>query len=385
MKEVFEVFIFDYMSCLVPGDYLSLDKTLYPMSTQISFKEYNPNKPAKYGLLLKAINAASYPYTFTAAPYCGKPVGDPGEYYARGTSEIVKKMVDRLKSIVSLAGRNISFDGLYTSIPLALWLYQKNITSTGTVQINRKGIPTEIKDVKQREPLSSEIYWQKDGPLSLSSYVVKSSTGKKNVLMLSAPEPILGTTKDDNCHKLGLYKLHDFTKGGTDIVDQRMRFHTTKTKSRKWTLVMFACMLDTARVNSSTIFALNQGKDPIKEKSFECTYQLVMELVKPTIEMRNQVFLSSKIKLKIAVLDRPVPQPAPHRNDGPALGATRKRSTTKCMCQKAAAGKDYSKKKVLFPVSRHFVSLVVMQHVRNICFKNALAVPITMQYNMAIF
>jgi len=46
-------------------------------------------------------------------------------------------------------------------------------------------------------------------------------------------------------------------------------------------------MLDTARVNSSTIFALNQGKDPIKEKSFEYTYHLVMELVKLTIEMRN--------------------------------------------------------------------------------------------------
>ena len=65
--------------------------------------------------------------------------------------------------------------------------------------------------------------------------------------MLPTLEPILGTTKDDNCHKLGLYKLYDLAKGGTDIVDQRMGFHTTKTKSRKWTLVMFAYMLDTAR------------------------------------------------------------------------------------------------------------------------------------------
>ena len=32
---------------------------------------------------------------------------------------------------------------------------------------------------------------------------------------------------------------------------------------------MFAYMLDTARVKSSTIFGLNQGKDPIKGKSFE--------------------------------------------------------------------------------------------------------------------
>ena len=51
--------------------------------------------------------------------------------------------------------------------------------------------------------------------------------------MLSTLEPILGTTKNDNCHKLGLYKLYDFTKCGTDIADQRMGFYTTKTKSRK--------------------------------------------------------------------------------------------------------------------------------------------------------
>ena len=156
-----------------------------------------------------------------------------------------------------------------------------------------------------------------------------------------------------------------------------------KNKIRKWTLVIFAFMLDTAQVNSSTIFALNEGKDPIKEKSSEYTYRLVMELVKPTTEMGNQVFLASKIQQKIAlVLDRPVPQPESYRNDGPTLGATRKRWS---MCQKAAAGKDYSKKRVIFPVSRDFVSLVVMHHVRNICFKNVLAVPIIMQYNMAIF
>ena len=67
----------------------------------------------------------------------------------------------------------------------------------------------------------------------LPSYVVKSSMGKKNVFILSILELILGTTKDDNCHKLGLYRLCDFTKGGTDIVDQRMGFHTVETKSRK--------------------------------------------------------------------------------------------------------------------------------------------------------
>ncbi|CAB4002415.1 Hypothetical predicted protein [Paramuricea clavata] len=76
IREIFESFNFECMSCLVPNDYLSLDETLYPMRNQISFKQYNPNKPAKYGLLFKAINAARYPYTLIASPYCGKPTDD---------------------------------------------------------------------------------------------------------------------------------------------------------------------------------------------------------------------------------------------------------------------------------------------------------------------
>ena len=91
----------------------------------ISFEHYNPNKPVRYGLLLKAIDAPCCPYTFIAAPRCGKPVEDPGEYYVFGTFEVVKEKVDHFESIVTLAGRNISFDRLYTSIPLAFRLYQK--------------------------------------------------------------------------------------------------------------------------------------------------------------------------------------------------------------------------------------------------------------------
>ena len=157
MRGVFEVFNFEYMSCLVAGDYLSLDETLYPLRTQISFKQYNPNKAAEYGLLLKAINAARYPYTFITAPYCGKLVRDPGEYYVSGTFEIVKKMIDRLESIVSLAGRNISFGSCILQFLLLCGCTKKNISSLGTMQTNWKGIPTKIKDVKQREPLYSEI------------------------------------------------------------------------------------------------------------------------------------------------------------------------------------------------------------------------------------
>ena len=42
------------------------------MRSQISFKTYIANKPHKYGILFKSINAARFPYIFCCLPYCGK-------------------------------------------------------------------------------------------------------------------------------------------------------------------------------------------------------------------------------------------------------------------------------------------------------------------------
>ena len=64
----------------------------YPTQISIAFKQYNPKKPARYGMLFKSINACRYPYTFTSFTYAGKPrnhdsqplcttVRDTVEYY----------------------------------------------------------------------------------------------------------------------------------------------------------------------------------------------------------------------------------------------------------------------------------------------------------------
>ena len=74
---------------------------------------------------------------------------------------------------------------------------------------------------------------------------------------------------DDDRNKAGLYKLHDFTKGGTNIVDQRMGFYICKFKSRKWSMVAFSYIVNKACMNSSALFALNGNKDPWKQSSSE--------------------------------------------------------------------------------------------------------------------
>ena len=87
--------------------------------------------------------------------------------------------------------------------------------------------------------------------------------------MLSTVEPLVGNTIDDGKCKPAIIKFDDFTKGGTDIIDQKMGYYTVKTKSCRWTMVAFAYLLDTIRVNASTVLAVNKKVDPKKKESFD--------------------------------------------------------------------------------------------------------------------
>ena len=120
----------------------------------------------------------------------------------------------------------------------------------------------------------------------------QKNTGLRNVLLLSTVQPILGVIKNPK-KKPAIYKLYDYTKGGTDIIDQRVGTYSCYTKSRRWTMAAFSHVLDTCRVNASTVFALNKGQDPRKQKSFNFVLDLASELILPQIKERRLTGLKS--------------------------------------------------------------------------------------------
>lgn len=136
--------------------------------------------------------------------------------------------MNQLSSSVDVCGKTISLDRLYTSLELFEWLMTKDITVVGTIDQSRKGIPSQIKEVNGRQDNSYEVYREKSqGKMYLNSCVKQTkSKGLRNVLLLSTLPSLLGVTKDDQQKKPAIYKLYDFTKGGTDIIDQRINFYT---------------------------------------------------------------------------------------------------------------------------------------------------------------
>ena len=81
-----------------------------------------------------------------------------------------------------------------------------------------------------------------------------------------------------------------------------MGFYTCKPKSRKWTITVFSYVIDMARVNSSTTFALQKKYDPCKQDSFEYCYTLLYQLVKPFIQSRSLNGFNTLVRQKIELV-----------------------------------------------------------------------------------
>ena len=98
-----------------------------------------------------------------------------------------------------------------------------------------------------------------------------------------------------------MIKLYNFTKGGTDTVDQLNHYHTCRSRKFKWDVVALFYMLDTIRVNSKTIWCIKQGPDVQKFKSFDFAWELAMQLLKPFIRSWN---ISGLLRMTLERMER---------------------------------------------------------------------------------
>ena len=83
-------------NALISENYLPLDETLSPTRNQFAFKQYIPEKPTAYGLLVKSLNCGQYSYTYIFHINCGKPTGEPKEYCITGAYNYTTSLVNNL-------------------------------------------------------------------------------------------------------------------------------------------------------------------------------------------------------------------------------------------------------------------------------------------------
>ena len=72
-----------------PDNYITIDETLYPTRSGISFKTYNKDKPAKYDLNFRSLVSSRRPYIYHTVPYTRKLI-EVTEIHIKDTLTLVK-------------------------------------------------------------------------------------------------------------------------------------------------------------------------------------------------------------------------------------------------------------------------------------------------------
>lgn len=308
IRAVFDKFVSNCQQAYTPGQYITIDEKLESFRGRCSFRQYIPNKPAKYGIKIQALVDARTFYVYNMEVYAG--------VQPDGTYRVSNKPIDvvqRLVAPISGSHRNITFDNWYTSYDMVNILREKyGLTSVGTLRKNKAQIPLELLQTRNRQPKSSMFAFQKD--ITIISYVPKKG---KNVILLSSLHHDDAIDESSGDKRLPeIVSFYNFTKGGVDTVDELSGSYSVARNCRRWPLRIFFSLMDTAGINSQIIYRANTDNISMKRRIF--LEELGLALVQPTMHARkNNPRLSTNLRSKIlSMLGETNPPPPKRQNTG---------------------------------------------------------------------
>ena len=148
-------------SNFTPYREVAVDESVIKFKGRVSFKQYLKGKPNPWGVKAYVLSDSKTGYMHNVIVYFGKQ-----------TNLIDKpEWSHTVKVVVSLVEHDLYTDRFYTSPILADSLQQMNITLTGTVMSNKRGVPLQLKTKNKTSKGSIESYRCED--MMASSWMEK--------------------------------------------------------------------------------------------------------------------------------------------------------------------------------------------------------------------
>ena len=148
----------DQLSAVFPGYYqpsreLSIDEMMVGTRCHVSFLQYMPKKPCKFGVKVWVLAEAKTGYVLGFQIYTGASLTTE-EYASKGVSyRVVMDLMEPYQG----KGHKLFMDNFYTSPILVYDLHKKGTFSTGTMCTNHKHFPIELKVDKKANKNILEI------------------------------------------------------------------------------------------------------------------------------------------------------------------------------------------------------------------------------------
>jgi hypothetical protein len=258
LRDVLDKFINNYKHTYTPCEKICVDESLIPWRGRLLFRQYIPNKSAKYGIKVFKL-CTEKGYTWNLAVYCGKS-RDP-------QTEVSEKIVMSLAEDLLGEGRTMYTDNYYTSVPLALRLRKRKTNLVGTLRANRKYLPKEVTQAKlKRGEMAAK---ESDNGITVLNW-----RDKRDVRMLttktSALEMVPHNSRTRNAVHMKPKCIADYNKGKSsiDISDQMATYGSALRRCTKWyRKLAFEIIWGTSIVNAHFLYNeySNQKKLTITE------------------------------------------------------------------------------------------------------------------------
>ena len=122
-----------------PHKQVSIDESMIGTKCRLSFIQYMPKKPTKWGIKVWVCSDAHTGYVYTFDVYTGADHSSPKSVHGQAYD-----VVTNLMTLLLGKGHTVYMDNFYSSPKLFQDLLDKSTLSTGTVRRNRKNFPKNL-------------------------------------------------------------------------------------------------------------------------------------------------------------------------------------------------------------------------------------------------
>ncbi|XP_039298151.1 piggyBac transposable element-derived protein 4-like [Nilaparvata lugens] len=274
-----------FRNYFIPGKNISIDESIIALKAHTQLKQYMPKKHHRWGIKLWMLCDSIEHYCYNFFVYRGAKGNDKNIIRKQGLGHYVLMKLMGMGNLLN-KGYHVFIDNLFSSLKLAKELYSKNTAMTGTIRVNRKGIP---KDLLPRFEVGKTKYKRKNFMLMVGFR--EKQFQRNQVLLLSTDEKAGKTTKTKRrgtqlvtSSKPTIIRNYNSFMGGVDGNDQMLCSYMDDRKTIKFWKKVTWSIFNRMILNAYILYKLNTDK-PLSRILF--TVKLVEELSKEWLLLKE--------------------------------------------------------------------------------------------------
>lgn len=238
-----------FMDLYTPKQKISIDESLLGWKGRLSFKQYIPSKRKRFGIKFFKLCESETGYIWNIICYTGASTAY--ENVANEVLPMTEKVVFSLSEKLLNKGYQLYMDNFYNSIDLTEKLQSYKTDVIGTMRINRKGIPLELKNKKFKN--KGENYAMFRGKTMVLRWKDKKDLTMISTIHNNDFEEVVGRGGRVENKPVAVVDYNRYM-GGVDMSDNCLHFYNVaRNRLKKHYIKVFRHLMDMACLNSFII------------------------------------------------------------------------------------------------------------------------------------